>query len=149
MLIALIVLIVVLYIATKPRKNNTETNETPNKVSEIGNQVADVRHEKAETEPKEVQGLQKEFTDKWWMIIVILGASLILSLLRSIDADKYKGVPAYIGAWMGELAAPIILVVIISLIRYLFIKKEGILKFVITALLVSVILANLLLEFSR
>lgn len=149
MLIALIILIVVLYMATYPRKNNTGINGTPSRATEVGNQIESVRHEVKITEPKEEQVHPKESPYKWWMIIAILGGSLILSLLRSIDADKYKGVPAYIGAWMGELAAPIILVVIISLIRYLFIKKEGILKFVITALLVSVILANLLLEFSR
>ena len=149
MLIALIILIVVLYMATYPRKNNTGINGTPSRATEVGNQIESVRHEVKITEPKEEQVHPKESPYKWWMIIAILGGSLILSLLRSIDADKYKGVPAYIGAWMGELAAPIILVVIISVIRYLFIKKEGILKFVITALLVSVILANLLLEFSR
>lgn len=126
-----------------------EINGTPSRATEVGKQIESVRHEVKITEPKEEQVHPKESPYKWWMIIAILGGSLILSLLRSIDADKYKGVPAYIGAWMGELAAPIILVVIISLIRYLFIKKEGILKFVITALLVSVILVNLLLEFSR
>lgn len=147
MLIILIALIIILYIATKPRKRNGERSGTPSKSDVIGQHFEEARLGQT-TKTKEQEKLQ-ESPYKWWMIIAILGGSLILSLLRSIDADIYKGVPAYIGAWIGELAAPVVLVTIITLIRYFLVKREGILKFIIIALLVTVVLTNILLEYSR